>query len=264
MHSVIIGSVATEMPDPPTDLKVGELDALGVTVQRIFSREAGKYTIYETAENRVAIDGPDSERCNHPGIHQAMMTVADITIHNPALKGQYNSRIAHAYKIALDGDGKTCESALREIAEDMSRHISRVRQRAYQLGALIGVLIPPISFLTAYRLWPLNELALRLFTASVFAALGGFFSVLLGIRQLDLDLKENFGATMTHGIFRIVIAVISGIVVVYLIRANLLLGPLNNPTSGDTFALACFLTGFSERLVPNVLKRFETTSRARR
>src|SRR5215471_13353314 len=48
---------------------------------RIIAKELGKYTIYETPDHRVVIDGPDSHKCNEPGIHKAMMEVADITIH---------------------------------------------------------------------------------------------------------------------------------------------------------------------------------------
>jgi len=74
---------------------------------------------------------------------------------------------------------------------------------------------PAFVYQIAYRFSPINDLGIRLFSGAVFVALGGFLSVLIGCRQLDLDLKESFGATMIYGAFRIVIGVISGIVVVF-------------------------------------------------
>ena len=231
---------------------------------RVLADEDGKYTIYETPDHRVVIDGPDSDKCNDPGIHKAMMDIADITIHNPKLKREYNPRIAYAYKIALDGDAAASVAELKKIVQDMTNHMRRTCQCAYQVGALLAVVVPPIVYLIAYELSPLNDLAIRLFSATVFAALGAFLSVLMGSRQLDLDLKESFGTTMVYGIFRIIIGVISGIVVVFLVRADFLLGPLRKPDSYDAFVVACFVAGFSERLVFNVLKNFESGTRVRK
>ena len=230
----------------------------------IIAKELGKYTVYETPDHRVVIDGPDSDKCNAPGIHKAMMEIADITIHTPKLKSEYNSRIGYAYKIALDGDANACEGELKKIAQDMTSRMRRTCQRAYQIGALGAAVVPAIIYLIAYQFSALNDLAIRLFSGAVFAALGGFLSVLIGSRQLELDLKESFGATMVYGVFRIVIGVISGIVVVFLIRADFLLGPLKKPDSYDAFVVACFVAGFSERLIPNVLKNFESSTRVRK
>ena len=231
---------------------------------RVLAQEDGKYTVYETPDHRVVIDGPDSEKCNDPAIHKAMMDIADITIHNPKLKTEYNSRIGYAYKIALDGDADACVAELKRIAQDMTSHMRRTCQRAYQIGALLAVVVPPIVYLIAYKVSPLNDLSIRLFSATVFAAMGAFLSVLMGSRQLDLDLKESFATTMVYGVFRIIIGVISGIVVVFLIRADFLLGPLRKPDSYDAFAVACFVAGFSERLIFNVLKNFESGTRTRK
>lgn len=230
----------------------------------IIAKELGKYTVYETPDHRVVIDGPDSDRCNVPDIHKAMMEIADITIHYPKLKSEYNSRIGYAYKIALDGDANACEAELKKIVQDMTSHLRRTCQTAYQIGALGAALVPGIIYFIAYQLTALNDLAIRLFSGALFAALGGFLSVLIGSRQLELDLKESFGATMVYGVFRIVIGVISGIVIVFLIRADFLLGNLKKSDSYDAFVVACFVAGFSERLIPNVLKNFESSTRARK
>jgi hypothetical protein len=67
------------MVDTLPDLKCGEPDSLGAKVLRILSKEPKKYIIYETIDHRIAVDGPDTSRCNLPGIHKAMMEIADIS-----------------------------------------------------------------------------------------------------------------------------------------------------------------------------------------
>jgi hypothetical protein len=257
------GAKMTLQPAVP-DLRPGDTDSIGATVRAVLAKEPGKYIIYETEERSVSVDGPDTSACHRPGIHKAMMEIADLTIHDPSLKARYNSRIGHAYKIALDGDGDSCETALEGIAEDMAHHLRRPRQRAYQMGALLGVTFASLLYYVVSRVTVLNDLAIRLFCGAVFASVGGFLSVLIGSREIELDLKESFSATLTYGMLRITIAAISGVIVVFLIGAGLVLGPLKNPDSFNAFALVCIVAGFSERLIPNVLKSLESSTRLRK
>jgi hypothetical protein len=241
--------------------KPGDTDSLGKKVLRVLAREEGKYIIYETTSREISIEGPEFEKCNTPGIFAAMNVIADLTIHYPALKEGYNGRLGYAYKMALDGDTASCEAALKTISEDMRSHLRRKCVGTYQRGALMAIFIPPILFLIAYSYFPLNEVGMRIFSASVFSALGGFLSVLIGSRKLDLDLKARASSTTWLGASRIAISVICGIVFLFLIRADLVLGPLNRADNFDGLVIACFVAGFSEMLVPNILKNLESATR---
>lgn len=248
---------AKNTPENRPDLKAGETDVFGNTVSRILHREA-RYFIYETESKEVLVDSPEyQEKCSLAGITAAMMDIADLTIHSPALKARYNSRIALAYRMALDGDGDTCEKSLRSISQDMDSFLRRTARRAYQWGALIAAIIPVVALLIAKAFTVPGDLTNRVLLAAAFGGMGGFLSVLLGSRQLDVDVKETFMTNVMYGLFRIVVAVISATMIVFLIRADLVLGPLARAETTDGLVIACFLAGFSERLVPNVLKNFE-------
>jgi hypothetical protein len=71
-------------------------------------------------------------------------------------------------------------------------------------------------------------------------------------------------ANLIYGAFRIIIAAISAVIVVFLIGADLLLGPLKTSDNFDGFVIACVVAGFSERFVPNVLKGLDAGGKAKR
>jgi hypothetical protein len=250
--------------EPVEDLKVGDRDSYGRELLKVHAKELNRYTIYETITHELVVQGPESHKCNQPAIHEAMQAVSDLTIQHPSLKEKYNGRIAYAYKLAIDGDGESGENALRAVAEDMGGLLHRQATMAYQWGALIATVIPAAVFAIAHLVAPLNELAIRLLTAGVFGAIGGLFSVILGSRQLSVDGKDSFQANLTYGAFRIIIAAISAVIVVFLIGADLLLGPLKKSENFDGFVIACVVAGFSERFVPNMLRGLDGSNKAKR
>ena len=160
--------------------------------------------------------------------------------------------------------GESGENALRAVAEDMGGLLHRQATMAYQWGALIATVIPAAVFAVAHLVASLNDLAIRLLTAGVFGPIGGLFSVILGSRQLSVDGKVSFRANLTYGAFRIIIAAISAVIVVFLIGADLLLGPLKNFETFDGFVIACVVGGFSERFAPNMLRGLDGISKAKR
>jgi hypothetical protein len=238
------------------DLKVGERDSYGRELLKVHAKELNRYTIYETTTHELL-------KCSQPGIHEAIQAVSDLTIQHPSLKEKYNGRIAYAYKLAIDGDGESGENALRTVAEDMGGLLHRQATMAYQWGALVATVIPAAIFGIAHLLIPLNELSIRLLTAGVFGAIGGLFSVILGSRQLALG-KDSFRANLIYGGFRIIIAAISAVIAVFLIGADLLLGPLRKSDNFDGFVIACVVAGFNERFVPNILRGLDGGSKAKR
>jgi len=62
---------------------------------------------------------------------------------------------------------------------------------------------------------------------------------------------------MVYGAFRIVIALISGVMVYFLIEAKLLLTVLKDAADLYVFIVISFASGFSETLVPNIVKKIE-------
>ncbi|MEP6743260.1 MAG: hypothetical protein ABJB61_12230, partial [bacterium] len=95
-------------------------------------------------------------------------------------------------------------------------------------------------------------------------ALGGFFgsvgaciSVLQRNPSLDVDPWMSNGYLRLQGITRIVLGFIFGCIFVLASKANFVLGVVrNNPYS---LLVLCIVAGFSERLIPELLSKFESS-----
>lgn len=93
---------------------------------------------------------------------------------------------------------------------------------------------------------------------SFFGALGAFLSVLLGIRSIDLDINLEWWEHFAAGLTRIGIGVFAGIVIGLAVNSNFLNPDFNaNHTESVLLYLLSFVAGFSESLIPNLLKREE-------
>jgi hypothetical protein len=113
------------------ELKVGDTDRLGRVVAKVFSRESGEYIIYETKDGSVACDG------DHEGlddvVHDCYMKIADLTTEHRGLK-RFNSSLAHALKVALDGDPDTASNTLERLYKKMVGCLKRSANQAYLLN----------------------------------------------------------------------------------------------------------------------------------
>jgi len=91
-------------------------------------------------------------------------------------------------------------------------------------------------------------------------AAGGFLSVAIGIRKLDVDPDTQWWVNAYYGLIRLTIAILSAVVLYFLIKGKLVLQPLFSEGLPEVaFALYAFsvAAGFSETLVPNILRRTE-------
>jgi hypothetical protein len=246
-------TMAIEVP-----LKPGETDAYGKTVDRVFSFERGKYVIYETDQHQLVVDGPDFDKFQKDdGINEAVMAIAELTIHSPPLKLKYNSKIAHAWRIILDGNKASGTKELKRIAQDMDATLRRPARLAYQGGALLATVVSLMALAVVPSIATLAEFGNKTLHATSFAAIGGFLSVVINSRQLEIDIKEPWPMNMAYGALRIVIAAVCGMIIVLLIKTDLLMGLLRNAEGNEGSYIAYIVAGFSERFVPNLLAKLE-------
>ncbi len=168
---------------------------------------------------------------------------------------------ARAIANALTGDH---QRAIEVLAFVEARLIARRRaQGQFQyLLACMGTLavIALVAFVFEFFL-PLPPTPWRDFVRVVACgAAGGFLSVAIGIRKLDIDPDTRWWVNCYYGVIRLTIAIVSAIVIYFLIRAKLVLQPLFTGASiNESFALYAFAAaaGFSETLIPNILRRTE-------
>ena len=241
------------------DLKKGDTDALGNTVHRVFSAEPRKYIIYETTEGSIVADAADSNMSAFPAVTEWMIRVTNLLSQHPDLKPRVIGYVAYAYKILFDGDSHGSEATLKSAYANVVNELERAAKLAYLAGALSAMVCALLTLLIPWLGGWRGDLTIRIFCAAAFSAMGGFLSVAVGARNLVVEDKSwiNF----LYGGMRIVIAVISGVVMTFLVRSGIALAFLQKPDTLDGFFIATFLSGFSEKLVPNLLSGLGTKQR---
>lgn len=237
------------------DLKIGVKDSSGRQIQFIHAREES-YSIYETSDGQVVIRGRIS-LANVPDLNRLLTKIGDLVSHSRPLRKKYNSTRAHAIKVFMDGDAETSYKLFQEVFEDMTRYLSRRAKIAYQLGAAVLTLLSLVALPFARAYGTFDQLGARLGYAIVLSAMGGFLSVAIGADRLKLDLQDNLVVNMLYGGVRILIAIISGIIIIFFIEAKILLSFLKDGSNVFGFIIAAFFAGFSEKLVPNLMDKID-------
>ena len=83
--------------------------------------------------------------------------------------------------------------------------------------------------------------------------MGVFLSTVIGVKNIKVDLQNTLGIKTVFGGLRIAIAIVSGIVIYFLIQANILLGFIKDTSNTSLLYVAFFLSEFSERLIYNLM-----------
>ena len=238
------------------NLKVGEDDPSGLKIKKILAQDVNNYLVYSTYEPACYVIADHEELLTKdPEICKELMLIRDYRENDEHLKAKYYPSYALAVSAILDGNAEAGRSALRMIREEMEALLRREATRLYLLGAAGATAIVLLVYGSFY--WFSNRFTASLaperdvFFAVALSALGGFLSVATGtgkIRAETLDLERW---KIFSGASRIAIAVVSGILVLYAIRGELMLSQLN----GSSYALfvAFAAAGFIEKLIPNLM-----------
>jgi hypothetical protein len=174
---------------------------------------------------------------------------------------------ARAIANALTGEH---ERAMEILAFVEARMMARRRaqgQFQYLLactGTLAAIALVALAFEFLLPLpagaWP--DLA----RVAACGAAGGFLSVALGIRKLDIDPDTRWWVNSYYGLIRLTIAIVSAVILYFLVKGKLVLQPLFPEASAhEMFALYALAVaaGFSETFIPNILRRAEEGAASR-
>lgn len=99
----------------------------------------------------------------------------------------------------------------------------------------------------------------RVMSVALFGALGGFLSVSMGIRKLEIDPDSDSRINYVSGASRIIIAIIGSIFVYLGVVSDLVLGGLQAFETEEGLLALAMASGFSETLVPNLFRKIATT-----
>jgi hypothetical protein len=92
--------------------------------------------------------------------------------------------------------------------------------------------------------------------AGLLGGVGAFVSIAQRFRSIPIERYSSYSYTALGGISRIVFGAIFGELLLLMQKAGLVLALAD--TQPFLLALACFVAGFSERLIPELLEQFES------
>jgi hypothetical protein len=263
------------------DLQIGKPGATGNKVENIYARRAPRYAVYATAERLVVQYADDDALQEKQRVDMAQVSALrnDIgsllagwrTSSDPDLNSNakyYDYRLAEGLAAVLDGNLAGGQAALQATKDDIIAERTSWARFIYLIVASITctLLIALIVLITLPWVrghvfkFP-DEEDYRLWLGVASGSVGAFFSVAIAIRTrtilTDLRTRDN----SADAVLRIVIGAVAGAVLVDLVLVKALAFAFNGATfdaqTAITIMLLGFAAGFSERLVPDLLKKME-------
>ena len=255
-----------DQPDYKYDynLKVGENDKNGNKIEYIYERVPGKYFIYHIGNFDLQFVAEDEAVISKDSkFNKLWLQIADYLANDSTLRRPYIAHLAYAIKNLHDGSPDSAYQSLTSTYDSMKRELKRRAIVPYLSGAFALVLISLIAYFAVYKWGNLNELGHTIFCAVVFSGLGGFLSIAISLRNINVDVQDGLWTKAVYGFIRIVIAMISGVAVYYLIESNIALTFIKDLNNINAFYAVFFIAGFVEKLVSNLMLDFEGKTKSK-
>ena len=251
--------------------KLGCKDELGRCVVEIFS-DGGDWVVYRNDKN-VRVWTNDDEAVASEALAQIGVDLAKVESNlyffeervpetSKSRDGKRWERqrqrvyalVAKSLTLRLTKHAEQAASVMKLAESLLSTFIWRANIGGYLLGAA-GATAALLLLALPIHGW--DWAGADFYSVFVFATLGGFLSVLSGIRRLRPALQGQHYLNVISGVIRIAIAAISGVLMYVAIKGHIL--PLAESSSDDGWPFRLWFllaaAGFFEKLVPDILGR---------
>lgn len=215
------------------------------------------YIIFEgdhSGEVTVATEDVDlRKRCSEIGSRISIITDYLTTKKE---RRKFVDQIGLAYSEAIDGDIENAKKICDKIIDRIELYKCNIGRFHYLLSCLSVVVI---NLIISYLLKKINitpEIVPHFYIMS-FASIGGFLSVAKDIKKIHIDPSEFGLFQIFYGVIRILISMFSGLIIYILIKSELILPQLNSKENIYIVYIFAIASGFSESMIPNLLKRIE-------
>lgn len=253
-------------------IAIGGTSPNGKKIYDVYAR-GNEYVIYAIDPDRtingmrtlIAASDPvdESPRDNFQAVKAEFDQLKEVSYKsdNPS----YTTRVAQALSLAICGKPDEAKTILTGIIDSINRQYRErvIGKLVYVLGTLSVALVicsigmylyicQPEFFVNDRK--PLYEVIM----VCSFATLGGIVSVTRNISSINIDKGLGYLPYFVYGTSRNIFSILGGVFIYLVIKSNLLLGFINT-LDNSLYALLAFgfVAGFSETLVPNVLKKLE-------
>lgn len=165
--------------------------------------------------------------------------------------------LARAVNLAMLGSSDLAEEAF----EGEKRRSIKLRELHGRVRYLVAAALP-VALLVSVSLWfarfgePLFADRIKsLLYVTTAGALAGFFSIVVRIRKLEIDIDQSYRTHLFYGLVRVTVAGIASVSAYVLMKAGLLFGDIVRTGNSAEILSVALVAGFSEALVPNLLQR---------
>jgi hypothetical protein len=174
--------------------------------------------------------------------------------------------VADAYEMIFCGEISEGVTILNDIRDKLQTAAEGKFRLFYQGGAVSIAFIGWVFYLFLHnlKLMPVGWEPWTL--AAALAMAGGAFSVCLNLGSLQVSVNQEKSFLVAAGTTRSIVALLAGVGALLAMRASMVAGFAYRPTTvppltGAALVAAemffCFLAGFSESFVPNILRDSE-------
>lgn len=251
--------------------KSGGTDANGNRIVKIFAR-GDEYVIYEIKSKdlveTVKIYIENTTENDDSGIIKRYNLIrikfVEIkgllykVIDKSTIKTVISQILAHGITEKPDEANTQFDTLKIQINRDYSEQFTN-RLKLLFSSLFLSLLIITLAALTYYYKWfSAHNYIKDLIFVSAAGSIGGFFSLSVGLKKIVCEKEVSSFLYVVYGLERIIISIFASTIIYFAIKAELIFGTYNkaaNPLVG--YIVLSFLAGFSETLVPNLMKKIE-------
>jgi len=260
------------------DVKIRATDLTGNVILEVYVRASPQYAVYRTSDRVVIQFADDDTKAREQRQQLATLNLVRAQINGlisdwsksryarfREKAAKYESRVASALILCLEGDGVAALASLNDTKADIVAERTSWGRFEYLISASIFSLIAigVFTFLQhKYFRFPVPSG--NIWLAARAGTIGAFFSIALAIRDRTVLTNLHRRDNLADAALRILIGIVAAGVLVLMLSSNLvpsftigkaeISGPL---IAWQTVLVVGFIAGFLERLVPDLLKQVD-------
>ena len=185
---------------------------------------------------------------------------------SPSQHISFQRLIAESIARLLDDRSSGNAQAILDKAEAYLK--ARTSERARIWFIVAAAIVTGLALVGLLALWIFRDIvkinlgltAFELALSACIGSLGALISVVLRLRELNVDALAGRGVHYFEGAARVIAGMAGALLIGLAIKSNLILGTINSSDKSLALLLAVsVIAGASERIVPNLIKKVEGT-----
>jgi len=255
--------------------KVNRNDQSNNKIKKIFVKR-DEYVIYEIATNmlseslKIYIMTKEEEEDDPAGLldnfNKIKIELNEVKaiLYKAKRENAFKQIISSAIAHGMEGER---EQAIQQLIDIKNRINTEYNEEFISKVLYIGtsfvislffIIISILVYTNTLGISSKYNLLKELIYISTFGIFGGLISISLKLKSIELEKEINQFYFIFYGIERMFIAIIGSIFIYFIIKSGLAFDFINNLSNPlYAYAVIAVLSGFSETLIPDVLKKME-------